>query len=173
MCEQKILRHFTARVCFMSDPGQGGDRNDPSKPDSASPDTGAVDDQRSGRIVYDERGNAVWEWKLETGVYSRDINTQRLKKLELNELSIADTAKHQRPPEPMPGGGFNPYDNSSTAGGNVGSNPYNSAGSAALKPEPKPEEPRQRKPLDMRKLQEWIEIRKRVQENRREEGEDE
>ena len=170
----------------MSDPGQGGDRNDPSKPDSASPDAAAADDQRSGRISYDERGNAVWEWKLETGVYSRDINTQRLRKLELNDLSIADTAKHARPPglsgqetgsPPMPGGGFNPYDNSSTTGGNVGSNPYNSAGRAALKPEPQPEpqpeEPRQRKPMDMRKLQEWIEIRKRVQENRREEDEDE
>jgi len=164
----------------MSNPGHGGDRNDPSKPDSASPDTGA-DDQRSGRITYDERGNAVWEWKLETGVYSRDINTQRLKKLDLNDLSIADTAKHQRPTglegtpsaPPMPGGGFNPYDNSSTTRGNVASNPYNGAGSAPLKPEPEPAEARQRKPMDMRKLQEWIEIRKRVQENKREEGEDE
>jgi hypothetical protein len=164
----------------MSDPpGQGGDRNDPSQRNPASPDAG--DDQRSGRITYDERGNSVWEWKLETGVYSRDINTQRLKKLDLNDLSIAETAKNQRPPglgqDPstgsrLPGGGFNPYDNSSTASGNVGSNPYNSAGRAPLKPEPKPAEPRERKPMDLKRLQEWMEIRKRVQENQREEGED-
>jgi hypothetical protein len=165
----------------MSNPGPGGDRNDPSKPDS-SPGAAAADDQRSGRITQDERGNSVWEWKLETGVYSRDINTQRLKKLEFNNLSIAETAKHQRPPglggdqsvaSPMPGGGFNPYDNSSTAGGNVGSNPYNSAGRAPLKSEPKPAEPKQRKPMDLKKLQEWMEIRKRVQENKRDEGDDE
>jgi hypothetical protein len=161
MCEQKILRYFLVRVCFMSDP--------------------PADDERSGRITYDERGNAVWEWKLETGVYSRDINTQRLKKLELNDLSIADTAKHARPAglgggqsgsSPLPGGGFNPYDNSTTAGGNVGSNPYNSGGRASLKPEPKAEEPKPRKPMDLKKLSEWVEIRKRVQENKREEGED-
>jgi hypothetical protein len=167
----------------MSNPGHGGDRNDPSKPDPSSPDAtdAPADDHRSGRITYDERGNSVWEWKLETGVYSRDINTSRLKKLELNDLSIADTAKHERPsglggtPQaspPMPGGGFNPYDNSSTARGNVGSNPYNSAGRAALKPEPEPAERPARKPLDMKKLQEWIEIRKRVQENQRAEDDE-
>jgi hypothetical protein len=157
----------------MSDPpGQGGDPNDPSKHDSSAPDDSdaPADDQRSGRISYDERGNSVWEWKLETGVYSRDINTQRLKKLDLNDLSIAETAKHPRPPglgdtPPMPGGGFNPYDNSSTARGNVVSNP--------LKPAPKPAQSATRKPMDLKKLQEWIEIRKRVQENKREEGEDE
>lgn len=164
----------------MSDPpGRGGDRNDPSKRDSTTPDPG--DDQRSGRITYDERGNSVWEWKLETGVYSRDINTQRLKKLDLNDLSIAETAEHQRPPglgadksvgSQMPGGGFNPYDNSSTARGNVGSNPYNSAGRAPLKSDPKATEPRERKPMDLKRLQEWMEIRKRVQENQRAEGED-
>ena len=182
MCEQKILRRFQFESSVMSDPpGQGGDRNDPSKHDAASPNATAADDQRSGRVTQDERGNSVWEWKLETGVYSRDINTQRLKKLERNDLSIAETAKHQRPPglggnqssAPMPGGGFNPYDNSSTARGNVGSNPYNSGGRAPLKPESKPAEPKQRKPMDLKKLQEWMEIRKRVQENKREEGEDE
>lgn len=178
----------------MSDPpGRGGDRSDPSKRDSSSPDTGnaPAEDQRSGRIAYDDRGNSVWEWKLETGVYSRDITTQRLKKLELDDLSIAETATHPRPPglagerydrndrddrsdpQPMPGGGFNPYDNSSTAGGNVGSNPYNSAGRAALKPAPKPSEPPPRKPMDLKKLQEWMEIRKRVQDKERDEADDE
>lgn len=133
------------------------------------------DDNRSGRIAYDERGNSVWEWRLETGVYSRDISTQRLKKLDLNDLSIAETAKHRRPPglgepagkQPLPGGGFNPYDNSTTARGNVGGNPYNSGGQPALKPEPQtPAAPR--KPMDLKKLEEWLEIRKRVQQNRQE-----
>jgi len=66
--------------------------------ESANPDDPRSEDQRSGRISYDERGNSVWEWRLETGVYSRDISTQRLKKLDLNDLSIAETASHQRPP---------------------------------------------------------------------------
>lgn len=163
-------------------PGQGGDRNDPSQHDSAQPEASdaAGGDQRSGRITHDERGNSVWEWKLETGVYSRDISTARLRKLDLNDLSIAETGKHQRPPgaggersPPAPGGGFNPYDNSSTAGGNVGSNPYNSAGRAPLKPEAKGSGPKPRSPTDLRKLQEWIEIRKRVEQNKREEGDDE
>jgi len=167
----------------MSDPpGQGGDRKDPSKlnPSSDDADSLSPDDQRSGRISYDDRGNSVWEWKLETGVYSRDINTQRLKKLDLNDLSIAETATHPRPPgldgkpsEPMPGGGFNPYDNSSTARGNVGSNPYNSGGRPALKPAPKPAESKPaRKPMDLKKLQEWMEIRKRVEQNQRDADDD-
>lgn len=168
----------------MSDPrDRGGDRNVPLTDDPSPQDapTAAADDQRSGRVSYDERGNPVWEWKLETGVYSRDVTTDRLKKLELNDLSIADTAKHARPPglggdssgsDPMPGGGFNPYDNSTTARGNIASNPYNGAGRGALKPEPDPTEPRPRRPLDLKKLQEWIELRKRVQQNKLEEDDD-
>lgn len=152
--------------------------------ESANPDDPSPEDQRSGRIAYDERGNSVWEWRLETGVYSRDISTQRLKKLDLDDLSIAETASHQRPPglgdapdkKPLPGGGFNPYDNSTTARGNVGSNPYNSSGGRpALKPDPHnpgdgPVAPR--KPMELKKLEEWIEIRKRVQQNRQEDDDD-
>jgi hypothetical protein len=144
-----------------------------------SPDPGAdpttADGKRSGRIAYDERGNSVWEWQLETGVYSRDISTQRLKKLDLNDLSIADTAKHPRPPgltdpagrKAPPGGGFNPYDNFTTRGGKVASDPYNSASRGALKPAAPA-----RKPVDLKKLEEWHELRKRVEHNKREDGDD-
>jgi hypothetical protein len=159
---------------------------EPGSTDSAT--TGgspSADSKRSGRAAYDERGNSVWEWQLETGVYSRDISTQRLKKLDLNDLSIAETASHPRPAgltdppdrKPSPGGGFNPYDNSTTSGGNVASHPYNSGGRGALKPDPRraqndSKSPPARKPADLKKLQEWIELRKRVEQNKREDDDD-
>lgn len=163
-----------------------GDKSPQEKPPDPSPrDPGAGDssappgdDKRSGRISYDERGNSVWEWQLETGIYSRDISTQRLRKLDLDDLSIAETAAHPRPAglgrapgTKSPGGGFNPYDNSPTAGGNVGGSPYNSGGPAANKPEPPPPVA-PRKPMDLKKLEEWIEIRKRVQQHKREDEDD-
>ena len=156
----------------MSNPG---DKRSQESARQAPPAEDPQADKRSGRIAYDERGNPIWEWQLETGVYSRDISTQRLKKLDLNDLSIADTAIQQRPPglddpaarKPMPGGGSNPYDNSSSTRGNVGNNPYNSAGKAPLKPAAEPK----RKPTDLKKLQEWMELRKRVEQNKREDDE--
>ncbi|HEY5760137.1 MAG TPA: hypothetical protein VIU34_30150 [Steroidobacter sp.] len=154
----------------MSDPRDKQSQEPPASPESAD-DPNA--DKRSGRISYDERGNSVWEWQLETGVYSRDISTQRLKKLDLNDLSIADTAINKQPPgldqpqsrKPQPGGGFNPYDNSSTARGNVGTSPYNSGGKTPLKPAAAAADPK-RKPTDLKKLQEWMELRKRVEQNK-------
>ena len=159
----------------MSDPRDKQSQEPPASPEPAN-DPNA--DKRSGRIAYDERGNSVWEWQLETGVYSRDITTQRLRKLDLDDLSIADTAIHQRPPgldqpqsrKPQPGGGFNPYDNSSTARGNVGTSPYNSGGKASLKPAAAAADPT-RKPTDLKKLQEWMELRKRVEQNKRDDEE--
>lgn len=150
-------------------------------------DEPATDHKPSGRIAYDERGNSVWEWQLETGVYSRDISTQRLKKLDLNDLSIAETASLPRPPgltgpgcKPLPESGFNPYDNSTTSRGNVANDPYNSAGGSALKADPRRAQgskgdkssPPSRKPADLKKLQEWLELRKRVEQNKREGDDD-
>lgn len=159
-------------------------RDESSPQPSDSGDSPSADSKRSGRISYDERGNSVWEWQLETGVYSRDITTQRLKKLDLNDLSIAETATHPRPPglsdpladprgrkprERLPGG-CNPYDNSTTGRGNVASGSYNSGGRGTLKTDQdKPEQGvRARKPVDLKKLQEWMELRKRVEQNKRE-----
>jgi hypothetical protein len=119
------------------------DKGDKKKPQDTPPEpTGA--DKKSGRVAFDSKGNPVWEWQLETGVYSRDVNTQKLKKLDLGDLSIADSGIHPQPADrgpqgqpsaptptkPAPsqssgkpqssgkGGGFNPYDAGSTGTGN-------------------------------------------------------
>ena len=138
--------------------------NDPKdkdrKSDSGSYATPA--EKRSGRVGFDDRGNSVWEWQLETGVYSRDVNTQRLKKLDLDELSIADTATHKRPtdltPEAKPGTGFNPYNSSPPVGG--GSSPYDTARAMGEKFAGKPKEQPKRTLDDMRQLSEAIKKQK-------------
>jgi len=136
------------------------------------------DNKRSGRAVVDERGNTVWEWKLETGVYSRDITTQRLKKLDLGDLSIAETAKHQTPSglsdkaaaPKKPVGGFNPYD---SAGQNTGGNPYDNARNTQRRiQQSSPSAPTARKPMDLKRLEEWMEIRKRLEQQKKNDDED-
>src|SRR5689334_16030269 len=47
----------------------------------------------TGRIASDDRGNSTWEWRLDTGTFSRKIDTQRLKvwlKEMCGELACAD-----------------------------------------------------------------------------------
>jgi hypothetical protein len=159
----------------MSDPK---DRD----PRSPAPPPAAADDKRSGRAGVDERGNSVWEWQLETGVYSRDISTQKLRKLDLGDLSIAETASRQRPtglgagkpdePKKLPGGGFNPYDNSSR-GGNAGGNPYDNARNFGKKTQPPPASaPLARKAMDLKRLEEWMQIKKRLEQQKKDDDED-
>ena len=164
----------------MSDPKDRNPRGSPPAP-------AADDSKRSGRAGLDERGNSVWEWQLETGVYSRDISTQKLRKLDLGDLSIAETANHQRPaglgekekdkdkakakPE-LPGGGFNPYDNYSS--GEAGGNPYDNARNFGKKiQQPASAPPAQRKPMDLKRLEEWMQIKKRLEEQKKNEDDDE
>jgi hypothetical protein len=39
-------------------------------------------DPKSGRVAFDERGRSTWEWRVDTGTFSRDIDTQRLRQLQ-------------------------------------------------------------------------------------------
>jgi hypothetical protein len=81
---------------------------------SAAQPTG-VTRNNSGRVKFDDRGNAVWEWAVATGSFATDVSTSRLKKLENHTLSLADDAP---PPsnhivKPNPKGvvqGYSPYD---------------------------------------------------------------
>jgi hypothetical protein len=158
----------------MSDP-KDRDPRDKKAPAPQSPPAGEA--KRSGRAGLDERGNTVWEWQLETGVYSRDISTQKLKKLDLGDLSIAETASHQRPEglgadkkppqKKLPGGGFNPYDSSNSGG--AGGNPYDNARNFGKKTQPPAGAPPARKPMDLKRLEEWMEIKKRLEQQKKDE----
>ena len=133
--------------------------------------------KRSGRVAYDSRGNPIWEWQLETGVYSRDVTTQKLKKLDLGELSIADTAIQKGPtglqnPSPRsPEQGFNPYDNSTKS--TPTSNRYEKGRATgdqskvgfapAKKPTPTAAKAPARTPTDLRKLSDWIKLKRSTQ----------
>lgn len=110
--------------------------------DSAPPETDKPEEQKSGRVTFDERGNAVWEWSMSTGNFGRNVDTKRLKKLEAIDLKIADEPgpKDSQQPARQPGGGIDPY-NSSGAG---------------LAPTHKPPS----KPRDLKRLSEWIQSQK-------------
>ncbi|MET0660073.1 MAG: hypothetical protein ABW110_18180 [Steroidobacteraceae bacterium] len=119
--------------------------SDPQDKKSDSPPPAPDDGKRSsGRVAFDSRGNSVWEWQVQTGVYTRDVNTESVRKLDLDDLSLEDTgavrALEDQPSRSAPapklpkleieraGGGFNPYDNSSGSGPNLNSrDPYNNA----------------------------------------------
>jgi hypothetical protein len=157
----------------MGDPQDRDPRNKPPQPPAAPGDA-----KRSGRAGVDERGNAVWEWQLETGVYSRDISTQKLRKLDLGDLSIAETASHQRPsglgakdPDKRErAGGFNPYD--SSGAGDPGGNPYDTARNLGKKLQQPASAPPPRKPMDLKRLEEWMQIRKRLEQQKKDDDED-
>ncbi len=122
-------------------PPAGGPPDDDKKPE----------DGKSGRVTFDERGNAVWEWSMSTGIFGRNVDTKRLKKLEAHDLKIEDDPTKLpkvplsvEPPPRAPGGG---------------SDPYNSSGTGVAGGPKRPARPAQ-KPKDLKRLSEWIQLQK-------------
>jgi hypothetical protein len=73
---------------------------------------------RSGRVVHDERGNAVWDWIKETSRIAIDSTSRLLKRLEVPELKMEDTQKNEElslESERDAGGGYDPYGGSKSA----------------------------------------------------------
>ncbi len=109
------------------------------KPSSAEP-------KKTGRVQFDDRGNAIWEWSIATGAFGREVSTERLQKLENPGLSLAEDAPTPslNQVKPNPQGtvkGYNPYDS-----GRLG----------------KTEPPRRK---DLKKLSEWLELKKQASKN--------
>jgi hypothetical protein len=120
-------------------PGADGPAS-PSAPDRQA------DDQTTGRVKFDERGNAVWEWSVATGAFGREVSTERLQKLEHPALTIAeDSPTPFDTVRPNPLGtkkGYDPYDS-----GKLGKPP------APIK-------------KDLRKLSEFLRLKKQAAGNK-------
>jgi hypothetical protein len=66
-------------------------------------------DSKSGRVTFDERGQSVWEWRVDTDQYSSDVDTKTVRQIqeEVN-VTLAEDAPVTAPKS------FDPY---STVGG--------------------------------------------------------
>jgi hypothetical protein len=85
---------------------------------------------KTGRIAFDDHGNAVWEWRTDTGTFTRDVDTFQVKALQDDAgIQLAE------PSDPR------------------GHDPYSTASYPTIS---KKKDPR-RTPADMRKLSEEIE----------------
>jgi len=103
--------------------------------------------RRTGRVKFDDRGNAIWEWAIATGAFGREVSTERLHKLEHPALSLADDA-----PSPLDAVRANPL------GTKKGYDPYDSGklGKTAAAPRRK----------DLRRLSEFFKLKKQAAGNK-------
>ena len=114
---------------FKADPRlptqQPGVPNSPDKTSTAAPAQTA--NKAPGRIVHDDRGNAVWDWVVETGRIFIGNTSRLLKRLESPELKIEGEADQGLSIESDrdSGGGYDPYGRSSS--GNTGRRPASSS----------------------------------------------
>ncbi|HEY3851227.1 MAG TPA: hypothetical protein VGL87_09670 [Steroidobacteraceae bacterium] len=106
-------------------------------------DVPSSDEKRSGRVKFDDRGNAVWEWSVATGAFGREVSTDRLRKLENDALSLAEDA-----PTPLGRVQSNPL------GTAKGYNPYDSGKLGKTREPPKK--------TDLRKLGDWLKLKKQA-----------
>jgi len=106
----------------------------PDRPSVPPAQTGQAG-HKAGRIVHDERGNAVWDWVVETGRIFIGSTSRLLRKLEAPELTIeAETDSELRlEAERDPGGGYDPY-GSSSSGKTRSTNAPRGPGASGAKP---------------------------------------
>ena len=70
----------------------------------------------SGRVQFDDRGQAVWEWAVQTGMFDRNASTQRVRALSESAMKLEIAETPEAKPEatavaaPRRGDALTPYD---------------------------------------------------------------
>jgi hypothetical protein len=105
----------SAGTAVKSGAASGGARSSgvpPAAPVKASPSS-AQPEPRTGQVVHDDRGNAVWDWLKQTGRNAIESTTRMLRKLESPELKVEQTHEEELRIQPdgdsCAGGGYDPY----------------------------------------------------------------
>lgn len=105
----------------MRDPDGSKPKPKASAPSSAAvpPSNPPPSKDAAGKVVHDERGNAVWNWVVETGRIFIGSTSRLLKKLETPELKVEDDSQTELRLESDrdPGGGYDPYSSGGGGGG--------------------------------------------------------
>jgi hypothetical protein len=80
-------------------------------PKSTAPPAKPGEERKSGRVRFDERGQAVWEWAVQTGMFDRNASTSRIRALTEApvNLELDDAATTAKPSAAKPATG-NPYE---------------------------------------------------------------
>jgi hypothetical protein len=65
-------------------------------------------DSKSGRVSFDERGKSKWEWRVDNGTFSSDIDTKQMRQIQ-------DDVKVTLKDEPAAATGFDPYSTAAPA----------------------------------------------------------
>jgi hypothetical protein len=65
----------------------------------------------TGKVVHDDRGQAVWQWVRETSRIAIESTSRLLRKLEAPNLTMEDAKDEELriTPDPSAGGGYDPY----------------------------------------------------------------
>ncbi len=93
----------------------------PARTSAAAPAARSGGDGATGKVVHDDRGNAVWDWVKQTGKHAIDSTTRMLRKLEVADLKFEDPKDEELriAPDPSTGGGYDPYNQDNKPGRKV------------------------------------------------------
>lgn len=91
-------------------PAPGG----PAGRTASAPAADTLRNLPTGKVVHDDRGNAVWDFLKNSGRHAIESTSRLLRKLELPGLKFEDPKDEELRvmPDPSTGGGYDPYNQS-------------------------------------------------------------